>query len=382
MPRKPGVYFSRGWFVTKAGCGDGPPVKLVQAKNRSDRDARRDAERELQKLLAARDRHHAPLKPVGQFTVAELVDKFLDRTEVERAPDTYADYSASLCKLVRGFPWVFRRRKKDDPPGPTHAKGEPFTDGLGSLRARDVTPLAAQEFQTALAKLSGPKTVNHWLIASKACWNWAVRMRLLTENPFAALRPLHAEGRRRVCTADEFRTLLDGADDVFKPVLLFLRYTPARPGVVRDLLCEDVDADVTHVTLHKTKRSRTSKVEEPWRFPVAGELRPVLRELVSLRGGRGHVFLNEDGRPWTKDALSLRFRRLRGRVGLGADARGENLVLYSSRHTFLTAAASQVSAPMLGLLADHTDPRTTRRYLHVPAGEILAAGEKVVQNLK
>ena len=41
MPRKPGVYFSRGWFVTKAGCGDGPPVKLVEAKNKSDRDARR-----------------------------------------------------------------------------------------------------------------------------------------------------------------------------------------------------------------------------------------------------------------------------------------------------------------------------------------------------
>jgi integrase len=78
----------------------------------------------------------------------------------------------------------------------------------------------------------------------------------------------------------------------------------------------------------------------------------------------------------------LRFRRLRERAGLGADARGEHLVLYSSRHTFLTAAASQVSAPTLGLLADHTDPRTTRRYLHVPAGEILAAGERVVQNLK
>ena len=93
------------------------------------------------------------------------------------------------------------------------------------------------------------------------------------------------------------------------------------------------------------------------------------------------MFLNEDGRPWTKDALALRFRRLRERVGIGADTRGEKLVLYSNRHTYLTAAATEVSAPMLGLLADHTDPRTTRRYVHVSPDEILAAGEKVLQNL-
>jgi hypothetical protein len=44
----------------QAGCGDGPPVKLAPARNKSDRDARRDAERELQQLLAARDRAAGP----------------------------------------------------------------------------------------------------------------------------------------------------------------------------------------------------------------------------------------------------------------------------------------------------------------------------------
>jgi hypothetical protein len=36
---------------------------------------------------------------------------------------------------------------------------------------------------------------------------------------------------------------------------------------------------------------------------------------------------------------------------------------------------------MLGLLADHTDPRTTRGTC-TSGREILAAGERVVQNLK
>ena len=42
---------------------------------------------------------------------------------------------------------------------------------------------------------------------------------------------------------DEFTKLLNGADETFNPVLMFMRYTPARPGVVRELRCEDVDAD-------------------------------------------------------------------------------------------------------------------------------------------
>jgi hypothetical protein len=47
MPRRPGVSFYRGHFVTKFGCGDGPPVKLAVAKGKSDRDAKQAAETEL-----------------------------------------------------------------------------------------------------------------------------------------------------------------------------------------------------------------------------------------------------------------------------------------------------------------------------------------------
>jgi hypothetical protein len=85
MPRKPGVYFYRGWWVTKAGCGDGPPRKLIQAKGKSDRESRRQAEELLRKLLVERDQNHCHLRPVCRITVAELVEKFLDRTKVERS---------------------------------------------------------------------------------------------------------------------------------------------------------------------------------------------------------------------------------------------------------------------------------------------------------
>lgn len=362
MPRRPGVYFYRGHFVTKFGCGDGPPIKLAPAKGKSDRDAKQAAEVELRRLVVERDRSRSAPKPVSQITVEDLVVKFLERTKAERQPATHHDYAAMLRKLVYGFPWKRQLWKKGQPkPDPLYVRGEPFTAGLGGLRARDVTAVAVQEVRTALANLYKPKTVNNWLIACKACWNWAVRLKLLADNPFTGFEPLHAPGRTRVCTPDEFDRLLAGTDDTLR--------------------CEDLDPALTHAVLHKTKRSSTSRVKEPWKLPVPERLRPVLRELVDGRGGRGHVFLNEDGRPWTKDALALRFRRLRERVGIAADSRGEKLVLYSNRHTYLTRAGREVSAAMLAVLADHTDPRTTRRYLHFSPEEIAAAGEKVAQNL-
>jgi integrase len=310
--------------------------------------------------------------------VKDLVNKFLDRTRAEKESDTLRDYTAMLSKLVDGFPW--KRRSRGSSP---RVRLEPFTEGFGDRAVTEVTTIAVQDLRNALVKLHKPKTVNNWLIACKACWNWGAKMKLVGENPFAEFEPLFAPGRERICSVEEFELLMTHSDDVFRPVLQFLRYTPSRPGVVRKIVCSDLDPALTHATLHKTKRSSTSKIKEPWKIPIADVLRPMLRELVAKRDRNGHLFLNEDGRPWTKDALSLRMRRLRERAGIPPDTRGEKIVLYSSRHTYLTKAATSpgMNAALLGAMADHTDPKTTRRYLHFSTADISAAGERVAANL-
>src|SRR5262245_41316533 len=65
MPRRPGVYFFRGHFVTKFGCGDGAPIKLCPARGKSDREARQAAETELRRLVVERDQNRASPKPVN-----------------------------------------------------------------------------------------------------------------------------------------------------------------------------------------------------------------------------------------------------------------------------------------------------------------------------
>jgi integrase len=113
------------------------------------------------------------------------------------------------------------------------------------------------------------------------------------------------------------------------------------------------------------------------------EVEEMLRGRMRRYGTAGHVFLNSDGRPWTKDALGLRMRRLRKRAGVRPDKRGEQFVLYTYRHTFLTEAGADPGVPDLVLkrIGGHTDLRTTDRYVHLPLKLVADAGRRVAARL-
>jgi integrase len=74
----------------------------------------------------------------------------------------------------------------------------------------------------------------------------------------------------------------------------------------------------------------------------------------------------------------LRMSRLRKRLGLSRDARGEQLVCYSVRHTGATrAAAAGVRDRILADIMGHTNTRTTARYQHLEVSHLTAAIESI-----
>ena len=85
--------------------------------------------------------------------------------------------------------------------------------------------------RNALAELLRPKTVNNWLIACKACWNWASRVSLLGENPFSKFGPVYVPGRTGICTADEFGRLMNRTVETFRQCCCSCEHT-VPPGVV------------------------------------------------------------------------------------------------------------------------------------------------------
>src|SRR5206468_1562755 len=96
------------------------------------------------------------------------------------------------------------------------------------------------------------------------------------------------------------------------------------------------------------------------------EVEAMLKRRLEKYGQGERVLVNQDGEPWTRNALGLRMRRLRKRAGVQAGERGEEFVLYTQRHTFISTAGMDPSIPkaVRADVAGHTDGRTTRLYTH------------------
>ena len=355
MPRRPKPFFHRGWWCTNTG---GSRTKL--ALGRENKNAAEDA---LLDLLNER-RQHPDRKTYPQLTVLDLCEKFLDWVELHRSHDTYDDYQDWLNKWVK-----------------LH----------GTRRAREVRALDLEEWKAALVQPGvSPWTVNHAVIAVKTCWSWGLKNDLLLANPLQKVQKLDAEGRERTFTQEEFLALLRNTDALFRQVLLFFRLTGIRPGELCRLTWGQVDFDNHVLVIRKHKSRRTAKTKKPRiiHLPPAAEglIRWRLREVghtpatrpAALNGER--VFLNSDGQPWRYNALRCRMRRLRVKAGIGPDENGEQVVLYTARHTFGTgAAAAGVSDRRLADLMGHTDPKMTQKYIHLANPDLQRAAREATK---
>jgi integrase len=340
MPRQPKPFFHRGWWVTDVG---GTRTKLAQG-----RENRKQAEQAFHEMLAKASYGHGATKTVQQLAVWELCEQFLDWVEIHRSEKTFTDYKICLKRWVK-----------------LHGKRLP----------RDIRSLDLEQWKASLVKAGKkPCTINHAIIAVQTCWNWGVKHELLTTNPLAKVEKLHAEGRKRVITSEEFRTMLRHSDALFRQVLLVFRLTGVRPSEFRKLTWQQVNWEARCWVIREHKASRTAKEKKARIIPMPPIVEKLLRWRLREYGPTDYVFLNEDGNQWKNNALRCRMKRLRERAGLAPDENGESIVMYSARHSYATAAvASGVSDRRLADLMGHTNTKTTQRYIHLAHSDLYSA---------
>jgi integrase len=166
-----------------------------------------------------------------------------------------------------------------------------------------------------------------------------------------------------------------------RTLLLAYRETYARPQELRLATWEDVHAEdpklTTREALHLGEASiilyefkdgqRRQDTERPRVILLSPRAcRLLLRLLERRTSKRGPIFLTARGAGWTANALRCRFRRLRVRLGMPRDKRGENIVPYTWRHTGATmAAAGGVRDRLLADVLGHVETKTTARYCHL-----------------
>jgi integrase len=351
MPRQPKPFFVRGGWYTDAG---GTRTLLALGEGNYEQ-AQKELARHLLKLRQQRQTG----RKAGSLGVRlkQLIDLFLDDVQLTAAPRTYESHVHGLGKAVEvlGNPRVMRIRRAD-----------------------------VLEMRKKLAGRYGNTTVNHALRSLKRLYNWASDAELLDDyNPVRKVALLEEEPRSRLMTAEEFELLLGKAKPYFRDVLVSMRYTSARPGEIRALQWPMVDWEKKVWVMPKHKTARTTKVKRPRVICFPPVVEEVLRRREKEKGESPHVFLNGAGKPWTAHNIAHYFQRLRQRVGLGPDSQGEELVLYSNRHTLLTQAVRNgATGPQLQLLGGWTKLETARHYIHLGEHDVYQAGMKAAEGVQ
>lgn len=297
------------------------------------------AKKKLTKLLREQQAGKSATSDWLDVPLAQLCDEFLDDIQARKAEATYTGYRHRLMRALRSL---------DTQP-----------------RVGEVTKFHLTRIERALTGKVSPTTIRDTVATLQTVFSWACRNDLLEDNPIRDYTKPAARERTRIVTPKEFQSLLRGADVRFRRVLLALRLTGCRPKEIRTLVWEWVDLDSGLWIFPDHKTITQQRNPRPRIVPLPGPiLRLCLRLMDDSQQADGHVFLNAQGNPYSKDCFCRKFDRLRRKVGIKTKA-GESLVLYSNRHTFGTNAAGKVSDIELAEVMGHTDTRTTRRYVHL-----------------
>lgn len=244
-----------------------------------------------------------------------------------------------------------------------------FLDVIGGNRpAAGVLPHEVEMFKTGW----------HSVQAVQRLYNWAVNMGLLSQNPVRAVTKPALGQRKRILSAVETARFFRGTDRDFRPFLFAMRHTIARPQEVRAVQWKHLVYEPVPMFVLKEFKARDRRKDKMAvrMIPLDDRMLRLLNRLArKVRPSpEQHIFLNQDGKPWTSNAVRCRMRRLRQKLAIGRDENGENVVAYTMRHTAATRASARgVRDKVLAELMGHTNTRTTQRYQHLQADHLADA---------
>lgn len=236
-----------------------------------------------------------------------------------------------------------------------------FVAAHGDIRIVEARPFHLRLWVDSHEKWKSDWTKKRVISTVQRCFNWAVKLGIIERNPFAGISQREGEPGRAM-TDEEFSSALRSSSVPFRRLLIFLRYTGARPSECAEIEISHVDFDRSTIILGKHKTIRTRRQRKP-RVLI---LHPIARRLVqslirSMVPHQTKLFINSRGNPWTRYALACRMQALRKRIGLPNDCK-----IYGLRHKFGTdAIKAGVELKTLSILMGHTTTRMTERYVHL-----------------
>jgi len=292
--KRPEPFFRRhdGWWYVQIGKKQ---IKLARGPDNEDA-----AWRAYYRVMAQQG-PALPAAPLRDPTVTAVCNLFLDFSEKAHTPRTYEFYRDFL---------------------------EDFCGYAGKLR---LSELDASHVAAWLDRHPDWKGCRRGaVIAVKRAFNYAYGEGKVEANPLRTVKKPPPRARERFLTREERQKIYNNypEGDCFRDFLFALEQTGCRPGEVSAVTAEHVDLrnGLWVLDEHKTEHS----TGEPRVVILTPEMVALTRRLMDEHP-EGPLFRNEDGRPWNRNAVRCRFRRVRKKLNLGGD-----LVAYLYRHAVCT----------------------------------------------
>ena len=316
---------NHSWYATFMANGRQTQRKLLKGPN--DKIHKKLAEQKMLEELKAHPPSQKKSAP-DWLTVRGVLKGFLRHSRKHHEPTTYDWYK----NFFRSFARLY-----------------------GNLR---VSELAKKHVRRWLEKSGyNPTSQNRGVGALQRAFNWAVEEEHISVNPIAHVRKPKGLVRDRILTVEERELILSSIKGpAFREFVHGMTLTGCRPGEVARVNREivNLEAGLWIFTKHKTVK-KTGKSRIVYLCPEALEL---TKRLVANCLDDGPIFRNSRGKPWTRNAIRIRFRNLRKKH---PELKG--VIAYTYRSSFATdALEAGVPDATVAQLLGHTNTGTLHKF--------------------
>lgn len=298
-------------------------------------------------LDSAPDLGHGPVDmPEDPFVLAKVGDAGLDGVSLARAIDAYQRHPQFAGTTLKHQGEVLRVL-------------DAVIATTGWTLMSDVDALGLESYMTDLCQRFGnPVSANHALKYWRSFVRWAVRRRMLEDDPLDVVKPVtdHRGRTRRALTAHEVERLIVAGNSAGRStwrgtLYQFAAATGLRAGEIAAMhwtwLHED-DAGRSWVTVPRQNARKARRVDE---VPLNSDATHALDQMRRFRS---------DDRPFPNVPNSRTFDRDLVRAQIPKKTDAGIACFHSLRHTLATRLAQAGVAPQIAqLLMRHADVTTT-----------------------